>query len=301
VANSLLATNSRFVQRRALRRLGKDGSATVPAIPHENNGLKPASNGTGKEPETLQSAGRILDVLLCFTQEKPERSFSELVDELGVNNSVVRRCIATLLVKGFLKQNPIDKKYRLGLVLFELGSLVLPKEELTRVAMPLMQHLSIETRSSAFLTMEDNDQAVCIARVDSPKPLKVTFEVGRRSPLHAGASARVILAYLPEERIKKIIDGHLPRYTDRTLCDPEAILAELHETRKRGYAISTGELDQAVTAIGVPIMGRNGEILASLSISGPVTDFSPERIPALIEATRVCGHKITSLLWGGEG
>jgi IclR family KDG regulon transcriptional repressor len=273
----------------------------VHAMPYEDDGvLTQIDDRSSKEPETLQSAGRILDVLLCFSKTRPDWSFTELVEELGANKSVVRRCLVTLLAKGFLKQSPADKRYRLGLVLFELGSLVLPNEELTRVATPLMQRLSKDTGSSVFLTMEEQDQAVCVARVDSPRPLRVTFEVGRRSPLHAGASARVILAYLPEERIKRILGQQLPRYTDRTMSDPEVLLAELRDTRQRGYAISTGELDQAVTAIGVPIIGRDGEVMASLSISGPVLDFPPEKIPDLIEATRACGNEIAVQLKKSE-
>jgi IclR family KDG regulon transcriptional repressor len=252
----------------------------------------------GTDPDVLQSAGRILDVLLCFTKSKPDWSIAELAEELDLHRSVARRCVVTLASRGFLRQDPVDRRYRLGLVLCELGSVVLPAKDIVATSMPFMERLSRDTGSSVFLTVEAENQAVCIARVDSPKPLRVTFEVGRCSPLHAGASARVILAYLPEGRVEEIFGSGLRRFTDRTLADPATLVEELTRTRERGYSISTGELDEGVTAIGVPIKGGNGEVLASLSISGPTIDFTPERVPCLVEATLDCAERIRRQLFG---
>lgn len=248
------------------------------------------------DPDILQSAGRILDVLLCFTKNKADWSIAELAEELGFHKSVTRRLVITLVSRGFLKQDPLDKRYKLGLVLFELGSVVFPTEELVDVSKPLMKKLSRETNSSVFLTINADDQAVCLARVDSPKPLKVTFEVGRRSPLHAGASARAILAFLPEKRIQSIVEDGLQSFTDATITDVQSLMEELNKTKELGYTISTGELDDKVTAIGVPIMDRNDQVIASLSISGPTTDFTPDRLLQLIESTSACAEAIQNVL-----
>lgn len=248
------------------------------------------------DPDILQSAGRILDVLLCFTKHKSDWSISELSNELGLHKSVARRMVITLVSRGFLRQDPVDKRFRLGLVVYELGSAVRPIEELVELSRPFMKQLSRDTDSSVFLTINANEQAVCVARVDSPNPLRVTFEVGRRSPLHAGASARAILAFLPESYIESIVSGKLEAFTDATITDMDKLLAELSMTRKLGYAISSGELDDRVTAIGVPIMDRNNEVLASLSISGPTTDFSPDRLMSLIQTTRDCAAAIEEVL-----
>jgi DNA-binding IclR family transcriptional regulator len=248
------------------------------------------------DPDILQSAGRILDVLLCFTKRNPDWSISELAEELGFHKSVTRRIVITLVSRGFLRLDPIDKRYRLGLVLFELGSVVLPTEALVELSKPFMKRLSRETDSSVFLTINADDQAVCVARVDSPNPLRVTFEVGRRSPLHAGASARAILAFLPETHIKSILNAGLEPFTDATITDVGKLVEELRKTRELGYTISCGELDDRVTAIGVPIMDRNNGVLASLSISGPTTDFTPERLLPLIQSTRDCASAIEEVL-----
>ena len=254
------------------------------------------NGGAQIDPDVLQSAGRILDVLLCFTKRKSDWSIAELAEELGFHKSVTRRCVVTLLSRGFLRQDPLDKRYKLGLVLFELGSVVLPTEALVDLAKPFMKSLSNETNSSVFLTINVENEAVCISRVDSPKPLRVTFEVGRRSPLHAGASARAILAFLPESHIRTILDSGLQTFTDSTITDVEDLICELSKTKRLGYTISTGELDDNVTAIGVPIMDRNNDVLASLSISGPATDFPSERIPALTQSTLDCAKSIQDAL-----
>jgi DNA-binding IclR family transcriptional regulator len=248
------------------------------------------------DPDILQSAGRILDVLLCFTKNHADWSIAELAEELGFHKSVTRRLVITLASRGFLRQDPFDKRYKLGLVLFELGSAIFPTEELVDLSRPFMKKLSKETDSSVFLTINADNQAVCVARVDSPNPLRVTFEVGRRSPLHAGASARAILAFLPDSRIRSILEEGLESFTDATITDVESLTKELNKTKELGYTISTGELDDRVTAIGVPIMDRNDQVLASLSISGPTTDFSPDRLLSLIQSTRACATTIQNVL-----
>jgi DNA-binding IclR family transcriptional regulator len=251
------------------------------------------------EPEALQSAGRILDILLCFTPQRREWSVAELSAELGIHKSIVRRCVITLVSRGFLKQNPEDRRFRLGYAVFDLGALVLPGEEIRRVATPVMQELSRLTSTSVFLTMEEDGQAVCIGRVDSPGPLKVTFEVGRRSPLHAGASARVLLAHMPPEEVDRVIRNGLTRFTENTFVSGDLLLEELALTRQRGYALSFGELDPGVAALGVAVRGRIGEVVASLSVSGPSSDFTPGRIPELVEMTRRSAEAITGALFGG--
>lgn len=252
------------------------------------------------ESDVLQSAGRVLDVLLCFNRQA-EWSIVELADELDLHKSVVRRCVITLASRGFLKQNAIDKRYRLGLVLFELGSSISPTEELVEIAKPFMSELSKETSASVFLTARVDEQAICIARVDSPKPLRVTFEVGRRSAMHAGASARAILAFLPEEKINSVIDSGLEAYTGRTLADPEKLRASLAESRRLGYTFSDGELDEGVSAIGVPVMNGNNLVLASLSISGPNSDFTPERKEFLVRKTQESAAAIQNALHHASG
>jgi len=248
------------------------------------------------EADILQSAGRMLDLLLCFTKRKSDWSVAELAEELGFHKSVTRRLVITLVSRGFLRQDPITKRYKLGLVLFELGSVVLPIEELVELSKPFMKELSRQTDASVFLTIIEDNQAVCVSRVDSPKPLKVTFEIGRCSPLHAGASARAILAFLPEERIREVLALDLESFTDATITNVEKLTLELERTRELGYAISSGELDANVTAIGAPIMDRNNDVLGSVSISGPTIDFPPDRLLSLIQSTRLCAKAIENRL-----
>ncbi len=170
------------------------------------------------------------------------------------------------------------------------------------IAKPFMSELSKETSASVFLTARVDEQAICIARVDSPKPLRVTFEVGRRSAMHAGASARAILAFLPEEKINSVIDSGLEAYTGRTLADPEKLRASLAESRRLGYTFSDGgELDEGVSAIGVPVMNGNNLVLASLSISGPNSDFTPERKEFLVRKTQESAAAIQNALHHASG
>ena len=101
---------------------------------------------------------------------------------------------------------------------------------------------------------------------------------------------------MPETHIKSILNAGLEPFTDATITDVGKLVEELRKTRELGYTISCGELDDRVTAIGVPIMDRNNGVLASLSISGPTTDFTPERLLPLIQSTRDCASAIEEVL-----
>lgn len=244
----------------------------------------------------LKTVDRALEMLLQFNEEHPEWSSSELATALDLHRSVVYRSLMTLERRGFVQRVDGSGRFRLGPKLLELGNVVLSDIDLRQAAHPEMVRLARETGESVFLTVVSGDESVCIDRVDTSQPVRVTLDIGGRYPLHAGASNKLLLAYLPAETRREIIARGLPAYTSNTITDPDILERDLALIRRQGWVFTVGELTPEVAAIGVPVRDSNRELVAALSIAGPVSRFQQERLPQLLEATRRAAENVSRQL-----
>jgi DNA-binding IclR family transcriptional regulator len=244
----------------------------------------------------LKTVDRALQVLLQFTRERPEWSTSELARALGVHRSIVYRLLKTLERRGFVTQTDRQGRFALGLKLVELGNVVLSGLDLRQVASPFMARLVKETGESAFLSVLSGDDCVCIEKIDSPKAIRAMTSIGTHSPLHAGASGKVLLAHLSPGRIDNLIANGLKRVTPRTVTDPVRLREDLAQIRQHGWAYTVGELTPDVAAVSVPLWDSSGAVLGVLSAAGPASRFSQDRLPTLISVTCRAGEDISAQL-----
>ncbi|MDR5694144.1 MAG: IclR family transcriptional regulator [Armatimonadota bacterium] len=246
---------------------------------------------------SLERALRLLDFMRM--NGGPGLGVSELSRALGLSKAVVFRLLRTLEQYGYVVQEA-DRRYRLGTKPLELASVVLRQFEVRQVAWPMMLALAERTGESVVLTVPGPDGVICVDTVDSPQQLRVSFRVGRITPWHAGAAGKLHLAFLPKEKIQKILSQGLPRYTERTITDPALLLQELEQIRKQGYAFTIGELDPGVAAITAPIFDARQNVVAAISIGGPASRFTDERLPTLIREVRWAAQEISLRLLGGQ-
>jgi len=249
----------------------------------------------------LKTVDRALEVLLRFNEEHPEWSTGELAQALGLHRSIVYRILATLERRGFVTQADHRGRFRLGLKLVELGNVVLASMDLRQVAHPIMARLVREIGESAFLTVVSGDESVCVDKIDSPQPIRVTMTIGGRYPLHAGASNKILLAYLPPDTIEALIARGLEAITPDTITDPARLKENLAMIRKQGWAYSVGELTPGVAAIAVPLWNNNEEVVAALSIANLASKFSEDRLPMLISKVRQAAEEISARLLSWHG
>ena len=251
----------------------------------------------------LKTVDRALQVLLLFDRERPEWSSSELAQALGLHRSIVYRILRSLEQRGFVTQTDRHGRYALGLKLVELGNVVLEGMDLQKVARPVMTRLVEETGESAFLTVLSGDEGVCVEKVDSRKAIRAMTSVGTHSPLHAGASGKVLLAHLSPDRVHEVIAKGLQAVTPRTVTDPDQLRRDLEKIRQQGWAYSVGELTPEVAAISVPLWDSGGAMLGVLSTAGPASRFHQDRVPDLISLTCQAGEDISAqlLTWHRSG
>jgi DNA-binding IclR family transcriptional regulator len=227
--------------------------------------------------ESVRAVDRALDILLCFTQEKPVLSLTEIADEVGISKSTVHRLLATLECKRFLIRDSVTGKYHLGFQFLEMASQVLEDVD-QDWALPYLQHLSDECGETVDLAVLDDDHVIYLQVVESSQRVKIAASVGQRLPAYCTATGKAFLANLPEEQVQNILSSGLTRYTENTLLVLEDLKADLDQTRQRGFAISEQEYEKDINAVAAPILSAEGYPIAAIAIVGPSFRLTRERM-----------------------
>ncbi len=228
---------------------------------------KPAS---GKSRTRLSSVANSLRLIKTFSEDEYEIGISDLAKRLGLAKSTVHRLASTLLEQGMLEQNPADGKYRLGLALFELGTLVRRKMDFTTEARPFLRTLMEKTGETVHLAILDHDSILYVITHESKQALRMGSKVGTRAPVPSTAVGKALLAFQPEAEIERIIARGLPASAPNAIVDPKALRRELALIRARSYALDDEESEIGLRSIAAPIRVYSGSVVAAISIAGPV-------------------------------
>lgn len=236
--------------------------------------------------QSVRSVDRALDILLCFTREDPARSLTQIAEAITMSKTTVHRLLATLENKRFITRDNATGLYRLGLRFIEMASLVLQDVELHRWAQPYLQRLAKECGETVDLSILDGSHVIYLEVIESPQRVKLAAAVGQRLPACLTASGKALLAFLPEEPVKKIISENLAATTNHNPVSIPEMMEDLRATAVRGYAISEQEYEEEINAVAAPIFDKDRNPIASIAIVGPSFRLSKERLPALGESLR---------------
>lgn len=144
-------------------------------------------------------------------------------------------------------------------------------------------------------------ERVCIESLEGQQPLRGVISVGDRLPLHCGASGKLLLAFLADEKADRIIaQKRLIKFTERTITDPIKLKRELRLIRGRQYAISRDERTYGVTSLATPLRDVTGKMIAALAISGPNIRFNRKRLPELVDLAKESADSISQKLGFGN-
>lgn len=244
----------------------------------------------------IQSVQRAVAILRSFTRIESELSVTTLSEQLGLHKSTVSRLLSTLQHEGLVEQNPENGKYRLGLTLVTLAGIVLERLNLPQVAQPYLTLLAETTQETVNVVILDGRECVNVSGVASPRPIQYIGRIGRRTPLHCTAAGKVLLACLPSDRQRKLLPSVLPRFTDKTIGDGQALEQELAQVRERGYGRSDEEHQEGVSAIAAPIYDHTGQVVAALTISGPTYRMNLDEVETFIIPVRNAAEAISAHL-----
>ena len=243
---------------------------------------------------TVAAVARALDVLCAFERPPHEFGLSELARDLGMTKNHAFRVLKTLESRGFVRR--VAERYRVGVRAFEIGQLAVRQLDVVRVARPIMHHLHEQTGETVHLAVLDNLEAVCVDRIESRHPVRLSAEVGRRFPMHPGACPKVLLAFLPEEEQLLVLARGLPAFTRHTLTDAAALRRELADIRRDGFGVGDEDLDLGAAAVAAPIRDWSRQVVAAISAAGPIARVKTRLSTALRDQVVAAAEQISSQL-----
>ena len=251
----------------------------------------------GGDESPVRSVSRAVAILDQFSLERPELSFTEISSGTGLTKSTTHRLLGALRHEEMIEFDPGSRRYRLGLRVFRLGSVVSKTMELATRSDSLLEALAEEVGETAYVVVPDGDETLCIRRFDSRNEVRVLFlEVGKRQAFNCGAAPRVLLAHCPAPRWEEIVARHVKAMTEHSLVSREALERDRREIRERGYAVSREDVTSHACAVGAPVRDHTGQVVAAVSLSGIEQRFNPERLPVLVDAIVAAGAELSHRL-----
>lgn len=247
--------------------------------PHE------VASGARGHVQSVERAFHVLEALAAADVPLP---LADIAASTGLAAPTAHRLLKTLLALGYVRQGG-SRAYALGPGLMRLGQRATPG--LATAAQAVLVELEEFSEETANLAVLDGDLIAYIAQVPSRHRMRMFTEVGRRVLPHAAGVGKAILSTLPEREVEALVTRTgMPAYTASTLITTEQLLANLHETRRRGFAIDDGEQEIGVRCIAVSIPGTRPA--AAVSISGPAARVTDERSAGLIDALQRAARRL---------
>lgn len=224
----------------------------------------------------VKTTQRSLDIVETLREMDGAR-LTELADRLDLPNSTVHNHLSTLMERDYvLKDGDV---YRVSLRFLDIGEHARNRRKVYELAKPEIRELADETGEMANLLVEENGWGVYLWSSEGEDAVPLDISPGKHVHLHATALGKCILANLPEKRVEEIIDRRgLPAQTDETITDPDALTEELETVRNQGYAIDDEERVPGMRCIGTTVKSESGNVIGAISVSGPTSAMSMERL-----------------------
>ncbi|MGH3360555.1 MAG: IclR family transcriptional regulator [Nocardioidaceae bacterium] len=232
----------------------------------------------------VRSVARTFDLLNLFDHRRPYLTLREIVEHSELPKTTVVRLLANLEARALVSVRT-DGSYTLGAGMLRWVRMSASLWEVNDQTRVRMRRLVDELGETVNIYVRQDDTRMSIAQEEGTHTVRNVIEVGHPMPLWAGATAKVLLTAAPD-----LIDG-LTRI--RPELDVAALRTEVEAVREAGHAVSHGEREIGATAVSAPIMAKDGRVIAALSISGPTTRFSDERLDGVVRTVVETAERIS--------
>ncbi|WP_169053877.1 IclR family transcriptional regulator [Agromyces sp. H66] len=224
------------------------------------------------------AALRTLRILELLADAESALSLTEIASRLGLPKSSVHHVVSVLVDRGWVERDD-ELRMSLGLRAWEVGQAYDLAQSLTQRARPYLTEVRDAVDETVRLAVLSGTDQVCLAKVPGSHPLVFDQRIGARLPCHATGLGKALLSGRSGDEIRKLYaSGPLEQFTAQTLADRDALEAELATIRERGYAEDLGEYVLGIRCVAVPVRTREGDVVASISVSGPVHRFDDEHV-----------------------
>lgn len=224
--------------------------------------------------QIIKSLDKALDIIMYLHYSEVEKSLSDISSNLKLGKSTVYRMLKTLEIRGFIEQNPESEKYSLGMKFYLIGSNMQEQQSLLQILTPYAKQLFEKFGEVINISVldeltETGYHSVIIYKEENPdKVLTVNPKVGRSMECHCAAVGKCLLAYSKNVDLSIYKDLKLKKHTHKTITNYEDILDEIKKIKRFGYAIDDEEQEEELFCIAIPVLNKDGNALAAISISG---------------------------------
>jgi IclR family acetate operon transcriptional repressor len=250
----------------------------------------------------IQSLGRADAILSAVMHREGPITLAALSEAVALNKTTVFNLAESLLQLGFLERTTQPKGYRLGLRCLELGRHVAKTLPILEISQPFLPELCVATRETVNLALPYLHEGIIVEALQSQQAVRATAYAGARTHYHSSACGKAMLAYFSEEQRRWVYRAvGLPRMTEFTICEPEAMEIELAGVRENGFATDRQENEIGAYCIGMPIFGPFNQIVASISVSGVINRMTPDLIAEIVALLRAATRQISQTLGQSRG
>ena len=256
----------------------------------EGNAEKPL----GEERYLVPALQRGLQLLAQFSRNERELTGAELSRRLGLPRASVFRILQTLEQMGFVERVGEGVHYKLGMAVLRLGFEFLASMELTELGRPVIDDLSAATGLSAHLVVRDGREVVFVAKSAGRSFIFNSIQVGARLPAHATVLGRVLLAGLSRDELAALYRGaELPAFTNQTPTSLAALKEQIDEDARRGYGVSQGGFESAISTIAAPVFDSHHRVSAAVNVTVPAQQVDPQQLDELVAQVRQAALRLS--------
>ncbi len=240
---------------------------------------------------------RVADVLLAIATSDGDVGVSALARSLGLSKSVTHRILRSLAGRGLVVARP-EGTYGVGPAAAVLGARALEDLDLRAAALPVLRRLREQTGETTTVSSLVGTARVYLDQAVSTNEVKMSVELGRGYPLHAGSTGKAILAVAPPELRAYVLGHSLPRLTEATIVAGEELERELGRIAAEGVAVSRGERQPGAGSVAAPVYAGGGVVVGAVSVCGPVDRFGPAAVERYKPLVRAAADEVTATLAG---
>ncbi len=240
---------------------------------------------------------RTLAILEAVAHRPAGLTNADISRKLDIPKSSASYILRTLERHGYLRRDLDTGKYRLGVKVLSLGQGALTGVDVRQVGLPHLRQLVEHSQLTAHLAILDGDEAVYIEKVDAPGFIKMDTWVGKRMEIYSTAVGKSVVAYLPEDKVERLLHSRgMKRRTPKTITSISRLLRDLQIVRERGYAVDDEENSLGVRCVAAPIFNGEGQVEASVGMSGTLSQMTPEMLPKMAELVKDAARRISQQL-----
>lgn len=267
--------------------------AEHPANSDEFDERQEAVLSAGEPRYSIQVLVDAATILGCFGPRNTPLGNAELSKSTNLGRSKVHRLLDTLRFLGYVGQDQVSKKYRLGLRMFELAAAAGSRFDLGPQARQALQELVWLTGETVNVGVVQSTEVLYVDNVQGFGPLRLEVELGTRAPANCVAIGKAILAFSAVEQVERVLTGPLKGVTRNSITDPIRLREELSRVHELGYALDDEESFAGIRCVAVPILQFNGTPIAAIAVSGPAARLPMTRLLDFVQPLKETAERIS--------